>query len=184
MNPTIGQRWNWRSAFGQLLRGTVGVLVALLVVRTWFLEPFVVPSSSMAPTLLGVHAELACRQCGYRFVYGLDDGAAGRVLCPNCGHVQIEDADPPGLDGDRVLVDRSAFRCRSPRRWEPVAFRSPAKAGEVVVKRVAGLPGETIEIRDGDVYADGASNAKRWPSNKRWQSWFMTPRSMLLSSPQ
>jgi type IV secretory pathway protease TraF len=114
----------------------------------------------MAPTLLGAHAELTCRRCGYRFVYGLDDGAAGRVLCPNCGNVQIEDTDPPALDGDRVLVDRSAFRCRSPHRWEPVAFRSPSKASDVVVKRVVGLPGEAIEIRDGDIYADGRIQRK------------------------
>jgi signal peptidase I len=136
------------------------VLIGLLVVRTWLLEPFEVPSGSMAPTLVGVHAESVCLRCGYRLVYGLDDGPAGRVLCPNCGHVQVEAADPPGVNGDRVLVDRGAFRLRNPRRWEPVAFRSPSKSGEIAVKRVVGLPGETIEIRDGDVYADGRIQRK------------------------
>ena len=100
MNPTPVQRSDWRSAFGQLLRGIVSVLIGLLVVRCWILEPFVVPSGSMAPTLLGVHAELLCRQCGYRFAYGLDDGPAERVVCPNCGHVQFGPSQfqrPPGV---------------------------------------------------------------------------------------
>jgi signal peptidase I len=160
MSPKIGQRSGARSAFGQLLRGVIGVFITLLVVRSWFVEPFIVPSGSMAPTLLGVHADLPCRRCGSRFAYGLDDGATSRVVCPNCGHVQIEESDPLGLDGDRVLVDRSAFRWRQPRRWEPVAFRSPTRPRDIVVKRVAGLPGETIEIRDGDVYADGRIQRK------------------------
>jgi signal peptidase I len=160
MNLTIGQRRDWRSAFGQLLRGSVGVLIALLVVRSWFLEPFVVPSGSMAPTLLGVHTQLDCARCGSRIVYGLDDGPAGRVLCPNCSHVQLEPADLPVIGGDRVLVDRCAFRWRHPRRWEPIAFRSPSKARDIVVKRVVGLPGETVEIRDGDVYANGQIQRK------------------------
>ena len=41
-----------------------------------------------------------------------------------------------------------------------VAFRSQSKAGEIAVKRVVGLPGETIEIRDGDIYADGRIQRK------------------------
>ncbi len=156
----MGQLGNRRSAFGQLLRGMVGVFIGLIVVRSWFVEPFVVPSGSMAPTLLGVHAELLCSRCGYEIVYGLDDGPARRVVCPNCGQVQVESDDPLALGGDRVLVDRGAFRWRRPRRWEPIAFRSPAKAGEIAVKRVVGLPGETIEIRDGDVYANGRIQRK------------------------
>ena len=56
--------------------------------------------------------------------------------------------------GDRLLIDRTAYELRKPRRWEPVVFRSPDD-GQLTVKRVVGLPGETIELRDGDVWIDG-----------------------------
>ncbi|MBN1908692.1 MAG: hypothetical protein JW818_03045, partial [Pirellulales bacterium] len=52
-------------------------------------------------------------------------------------------------------VDRASFLLRGPRRWEVVALRDPSYAKRLLVKRVVGLPGEAIQIRDGDVYADG-----------------------------
>ena len=71
-------------------------------------------------------------------------------------------AQPPGdlatcpdLRGDHVLIDRTPWLARSPRRWEPVVFRCPEQPGQYCVKRVVGLPGESIEIRHGDVYVDG-----------------------------
>ena len=42
-----------------------------------------------------------------------------------------------------------------PRRWEPVVFVSPEDEGSLVVKRVVGLPGETVQLRDGEVWIDG-----------------------------
>lgn len=52
-------------------------------------------------------------------------------------------------------MDTRAFSRRAPRRWEVVALRSPAEEGQYGVKRIAGLPGERISIRDGDVLANG-----------------------------
>ena len=92
MNPRIGQLSEWRSAMGATAARRRQRVDCLAGGAPWLLEPFVVPSGSMAPTLLGVHADVVCPKCGYRFEYGLDDGPAGRVLCPNCQHVQIETA--------------------------------------------------------------------------------------------
>jgi signal peptidase I len=65
------------------------------------------------------------------------------------------------LAGDRVLIDRTAYQVRRPRRWEVVAFhRSSGGEDMIAVKRVVGLPGEKIEIKDGDVYADGQIQRK------------------------
>ncbi|MGA2799405.1 MAG: signal peptidase I, partial [Thermoguttaceae bacterium] len=66
----------------------------------------------------------------------------------------------PDLEGDRVLVDRSAYYFRRPRRWEIAAFRHPREASKIVIKRVAGLPGETVQIKNGDVYIDGQIQRK------------------------
>ena len=58
-------------------------------------------------------------------------------------------------DGDRVLTERISYRLRGPRRWELVAFRN--RNGERVMKRVVGLPGETVSVQDGEVVVDGSA---------------------------
>ena len=59
-----------------------------------------------------------------------------------------------------MLIDKAVFRVRSPRRWEVVAFADPRDAAQTLVKRVVGLPGETMQIRHGDVYIDGEIQRK------------------------
>jgi signal peptidase I len=63
------------------------------------------------------------------------------------------------LSGDRLLVDKNVYDLRRPRRWEMVVFRCPnprpSEFGKPYVKRLVGMPGETITIADGDVYANG-----------------------------
>jgi signal peptidase I len=82
----------------------------------------------------------------------------GDVLCPNCGR-QFSLAAARDLHGDRLLVDKNVFDLRRPRRWEMAVFRcpdtDPKEAGKPYVKRVVGLPGETLVILDGEVYANG-----------------------------
>ncbi len=78
------------SASGSSWRPTAEALVALviglLVVRAFVVEPYIVPTGSMAPTLLGLHRELICPHCGFAFALGLDEhGGSGRPVCPNCG---------------------------------------------------------------------------------------------------
>lgn len=53
---------------------------------------------------------------------------------------------------DRILVDRLSFRFREPRRFEVVVFRYPLDRSKNFVKRVVGLPGESIRIRGGDLW--------------------------------
>lgn len=56
---------------------------------------------------------------------------------------------------DRVLVDKTAYLARGPRRWDVAAFRNPLRATQDLVKRVVGLPGETITIAGGNLYRVG-----------------------------
>ena len=78
-----------------------------------------------------------------------------RIVCPNCGYGGNRLEDWPELAGDRLMVDKASFQLRSPRRWEVVAFRDPQRPSHVVVKRVIGLPGEKVEIRDRQVFVNG-----------------------------
>jgi signal peptidase I len=143
-----------------VVRQTVELIVLLCVcvvlVRTFSAEAYVVPTGSMAPTLLGWHRELTCPGCGSMFVLGLDEeGPAGQAVCPNCGERSLEQATSIECGGDRVLVEKFLYEFRRPRRWEVAVFHFPGDPTQAYVKRVIGLPNESIRISDGDVFANG-----------------------------
>jgi len=167
----------------------VGCGVLAVFVDTWLVEgllaPVIVTSGSMAPALLGPRRQWRCPACGQEIVCGAESLArpGTAVVCPNCG--AADDAEQ-GIDrpGDRVLIDRSAFLWRFPRRWEAVVFRCPEDRAALCVKRIVGLPGETVQIRQGDVFVDGTiarkgiaqqrsmavSVYKAGANDQRWQS--------------
>jgi len=62
----------------------------------------------------------------------------------------------PNLHTDqRLVVEKVSYRFHGPRRGDIVVIRVPSQGEELLIKRVVGLPGETVEIRDGRVYIDG-----------------------------
>ncbi len=62
----------------------------------------------------------------------------------------------------RLIVDKLSYRFHAPQRNEIVVIDMPAM-DDMLVKRIVGLPGETVEIRDGTVYIDGAPNPEPFP---------------------
>lgn len=56
---------------------------------------------------------------------------------------------------DRVLVNRFLYHFREPRRGDIVVFRWPVDGQTVFIKRLIGLPGDTISLQDGHVYVNG-----------------------------
>jgi signal peptidase I len=64
----------------------------------------------------------------------------------------------PGLHSDqRLVVEKLSYRFHGPRRFDVVVLRLPSQGEELLIKRVVGLPGETIEIRNGQVYVNEAA---------------------------
>lgn len=124
-----------KSFFRELPFLIIVALVVALLVKTFLVQAFFIPSESMEPTLHG---------------------------CPGCR-------------GDRVLVNRLVYRFRDPRRGEIIVFaqrrNGPDKRGLFrkladfmteglgvtrpsstdYVKRIIGLPGETVQMKDGVV---------------------------------
>ena len=115
----------------------VGAVAIVLLVKAYVVNPYRIPSSSMEPTL-------HCSQ-----------PAAG-CETTSLGPVDLS---------DRVLANRFLYRIRDPRRGEIIVFKTPPAArlkcgaGGTFVKRLIGLPGDTVEVRlrngDGYVYING-----------------------------
>ena len=97
----------------------VGAIAIVLAIKAWVVNPYRIPSSSMEPTL---HCARPATGCEARF-------------------------------SDRVLANRFIYHFRDPGRGEIVVFKTtPAvvrkcSAGGTFVKRIIGLPGETVRIR-------------------------------------
>jgi signal peptidase I len=76
----------------------------------------------------------------------------------------------PTLDiKDRVVVNKVAYHFREPRRQEVVVFRQVAPPGSPkrdIIKRVIGLPGEELTIKDGIVYINGKAVEETHPMNR------------------
>jgi hypothetical protein len=85
-----------------------------------------------------------------------------RARCPNCGAIaeltqgdgaqRAYRSDYPSFSGDRILVDKFAYDFREPARWDVVVFKYPEEAKTNYIKRLVGLPGETVTIAAGDIW--------------------------------
>ena len=58
-------------------------------------------------------------------------------------------------DGDQLIVDKISYRFREPKRYDIVVFPYRYEENTYYIKRIIGMPGETIQIVDGYVYIDG-----------------------------
>ncbi len=58
-------------------------------------------------------------------------------------------------DGDNLIVDKISYRFREPERYEIVVFPYRYQEDTYYIKRIIGLPGETVQIIDGYVYIEG-----------------------------
>ena len=154
----------------------VAIILAFLF-RGFVAEAFVIPTGSMAPTLRGRHMDIVCPQCDFEYNTGasmenVEDGQArGEVTmtcCPVCNFkLSLEKAINPNersFNGDRILVSKFAYQLYEPERWDVIVFKYPGNAKQNYIKRLVGLPGETIRIRHGDIYtieADGRAQIVR-----------------------
>lgn len=58
-------------------------------------------------------------------------------------------------DGDNLIVDKISFRFRDPKRYEIIVFPYQYEENTYYIKRIIGLPDETVQVMDGKVYING-----------------------------
>ena len=64
--------------------------------------------------------------------------------------------DPTLNAGDTLLINRTAYRFSSPKRGDIIVFKlSDDQKASTHIKRIVGLPGETIQIKEGQILIDG-----------------------------
>lgn len=58
-------------------------------------------------------------------------------------------------DGDNLIVDKISYRFKEPERYDIIVFPYKYEPNTYYIKRIIGLPGETIQVIDGCTYIDG-----------------------------
>jgi len=108
----------------------IEALLLALVIRTFFFQPFTIPSGSMRPTLLvGDYLFVS------KYAYGYSRFSL--PLAPNLFSGRIWGAEP--------------------RRGDVVVFRHPDNTSLDYIKRVIGLPGDRVQMRAGALYINGTA---------------------------
>jgi hypothetical protein len=88
----------------EVIETIVFVVVLVLLLKTFLAEAFVIPTGSMATTLLGYHREVTCNACGYRYLTNASSEGEDRepyvvtkCYCPNCRYLNVlRPQIPPG----------------------------------------------------------------------------------------
>ena len=175
----------WRETVESI---AMAVILALLF-RGFVAEAFVIPTGSMAPTLRGRHKDVQCPECGLWYQIGASQEMGGRRLdgdtglqtgdvisgtCPSCRYTQpinrFERANDGSFSGDRIIVSKFLYDFSPPKRWDVFVFKFPGNATQNYIKRLIGLPGETIRIQGGNIWVrqgnEGPFVIARKPADK------------------
>jgi signal peptidase I len=179
MPPNTATTAETESSSNQYARETVeSIIVAFILAflfRAFVAEAFVIPTGSMAPTLMGAHKDLICNQCGSRYQVGAslefqsDTGArtgnyvigSTSSICRSVNPIDFQDPNQSTFSGDRILVSKFDYVLSNPKRWDVLVFKFPEEARMNYIKRLVGLPGEDVMIREGDIYVK-AHDQDQW----------------------
>jgi signal peptidase I len=108
------------------------------------------------------NTEALCQECSHRWI--VRNPTSGRtvlakrlsLMCPNCECEFQKDITPSDITGGhKILVNKAGMLVRSPKRWDVIVFKFPEEPTKNYIKRLIGLPGESILIDNGDIYANG-----------------------------
>lgn len=161
-----------QDGFRETVESIVIAFVLAFLFRTFEAEAFVIPTGSMAETLYGRHKDIECEKCKTHFRVSASDEIDEREVikvneshivnygfCPNCRYPN-NIHDDLSFNGDRILVNKFPYEFGDPDRFDVVVFKFPEEPKTNYIKRLVGLPGETIKIDYGDLYARRSETEK------------------------
>ena len=121
----------------ETIESIIVAFILAFIFRAFVVEAFLIPTGSMATTLLGAHMRVECPNCGRHFTVNVSGDEMGNVpltytgnaFCDQCAaRVRAENA--PVHRGDRILVLKYLYDFQSPKRWDVVVFKSPSEAAQ------------------------------------------------------
>lgn len=161
------------------LQSLIVAFVLAMAFRGFVLEGFIIPTGSMAPTLMGQHTLWHSPQTGYEFRVDASDQVLQQELqtskasifdpmvsrpqrripsqSPNAiATLNLKEALALQRMGDRILITKAFHPFTDFERWDVVVFKNPTDPqgdSQNYIKRLIGLPGEKILLIAGDVFA-------------------------------
>lgn len=169
-STAAGRREPHRETIKETFVSIIIAFVLAFVFRGFVVEAFVIPTGSMAPTLMGAHMRFRAGESGYSWPVGPWKTITGQdneyeavqteitVHDPMTGQ-RIGPAEAPRRSGDRILVLKFLYGVREPQRFDVVVFKCPYEPATNFIKRLIGLPGEQVALVDGDVFVRDAVGA-------------------------
>lgn len=144
-------------SFKDTCESIVVAFILAFIFRAYVVEAFVIPTGSMAPTLMGQHVRITCAQCGYTFKAEPKKTHASTTapepfVCPMCHYPNHARRNTPLSAGDRILVHKYIYSLHEPQRWDVLVFKAPHQPGTNYIKRLVGLPRESLWIIEGNIY--------------------------------
>ncbi len=171
---------NWTRSTRETIESIAIAFAMAFLFKSFEAEAFVIPTGSMAPTLMGRHKDVICPECGFRYSASgseeadregnLRPGDQFQVVqctCPVCRFPMSVDPQNehnvgrnanPSYSGDRIWVSKVPYQFMEPRRWDVAVFRYPEEAETYYIKRLIGLPNEIVKIHHGDIYTKGSGD--------------------------
>ena len=164
------------------IRSTITIFISVVLLKCFVAEGFVIPTGSMADSLRGDHFQITCPTCSHQYNFGFipqnymnektgkpypensrpawpinvkPDRLANMSNCPMCGSRPQDELSQKVARGDQILALKSYYDLFEPKMWDVIIFEDVGNTDRTIIKRLIGLPGQTVEIIDGDVYIDG-----------------------------
>lgn len=165
--------------FQENLEAIVVAVILALMIRHYAMEAFVIPTGSMAPTLLGEHLNINDPDTGYSWPVNRTEGSFEAIneLTGDARRVEQYMPDNSGKPvpagsrkdvhgGNKILVNKFVYKFQQPERFDVIVFKFPDEPQRNFIKRLVGLPGERLKVMHGDLYANGQLVKKTASLNK------------------
>ena len=90
-------------------------------------------------------------------------------------YVPSDSMNPTLRSGDSVLVAKFAYRLADPQRNSLVVFESPTDTNKILMKRVVGVAGDRVAVRDGVLFVNGERKSEPYVNYRLTDSTFFGP---------